>query len=126
MGGLSESEAAAKLAEYGFTGYRTVGDGETVTDQTPLGGAIVPASAEVILYMGAEKSTELCTVPDVVGLTPAKANTALVNAGLILKITGASGDGNIKAISQSLEPGTQVEAGTVVTVQMGQTSTTAD
>ena len=124
--GMSESEAAAKLAEYGFTGYRTVGDGETVTDQTPLGGAIVPASAEVILYMGAEKSTELCTVPDVVGLTPAKANTALVNAGLILKTTGASGDGNIKAISQSLQPGTQVEAGTVVTVQMGQTSTTAD
>lgn len=124
--GMSESEAAAKLAEYGFSSYRTVGSGDTVTDQTPQGGAIVPASAEIILYMGAEKSDALCTVPDVVGLTPAQANTRLTNAGLIMKSTGASGSSGIRAMSQSLEAGTQVEAGTVVTVQMGQTSTTAD
>ncbi len=124
--GMSESEAAAKLAEYGFSSYRTVGSGDTVTDQTPLGGAIVPASAEIILYMGAEKSNELCTVPNVVGMTPAQANKALVNAGLIMKSSGASGDSGIRAMSQSLDSGTQVEAGTVVTVQMGQTSTTAD
>ncbi len=125
--GLSEAEAAAKLKEYGFDAYRVVGDGATVTDQTPVGGAIVPASAEIILYMGAEKSDELCTVPDVLGLSAAKVNKALVDAGLIMKITGASGDGgNIKAISQSHEAGTQVAAGTVITVQMGQSSTTAD
>lgn len=66
--GMTEEEAAAKLASYGFENYRTVGDGATVTDQTPLGGAIVPANAEIILYMGAEKSTELCTVPNVIGM----------------------------------------------------------
>ncbi len=125
--GMSEAEAAARLAEYGFTSYRTVGGGETVTDQTPLGGAIVPVGAEIILYMGAEKSAEPCTVPYVVGLTPAQANKALANAGLILKTTGASGDsGNVKAISQSIAEGEQVAAGTVVTVQMGQSSNTAD
>ena len=125
--GLSEAEAAAKLREYGFTAYRTVGDGVTVTDQTPVGGAIIPASAEIILYMGAEKSSELCTVPDVLGLSAAKVNEVLVNAGLIMKTTGASGEGgNIKAISQSHEAGAQVPAGTVITVQMGQSSTTAD
>ncbi len=125
--GMSEDEAAAKLAEYGFTAYRTVGDGDTVTDQTPLGGAIVPASAEIILYMGAEKSGELCTVPNVVGLTATQANKALTDAGLIMKTTGVTGDGgSTRAISQSLEQGTQVAAGTVVTVQMGQTGTTAD
>ena len=113
--------------------HRVIVDGKvtytiTVVDEGNrfLGGAIVPASAEVILYMGAEKSTELCTVPDVVGLTPAKANTALVNAGLILKTTGASGGGSLKAINQSIPPGERVPAGTVVSVQMGQTSTTAD
>lgn len=125
--GMTEAEAAARLAEYGFGSYRTVGDGETVTDQTPLGGAIVPASAEVILYMGAEKSDAPCTVPNVVGLTAAQANRALADAGLILKATGASGEGSgIKAISQSLAAGAEVSAGTVVTVQMGQTGTTAD
>jgi len=125
--GLTEAEAAAKLAEYGFTSYRTVGGGATVTDQTPLGGAIVPAGAELILYMGEAKSTELCTVPDVTGMSITKVNKALADAGLIMKTTGASGEGaNIKAISQSHEPGTQVESGTVVTVQMGQQSNTAD
>ncbi|MDE7010038.1 MAG: PASTA domain-containing protein, partial [Oscillospiraceae bacterium] len=95
-------------------------------DQTPAGGAIVPANAEIILYMGEEKSTELAVVPNVVGMTPAEVNRALVNAGLILKSTGAAGESGVKAISQSLPPDTQTAQGTVVTVQMGQTSTTAD
>lgn len=117
--GMSKDEAAAKLESYGFSAYRTVGDGETVTDQTPVGGAIVPTGAEVILYMGAEKSDQLCTVPNLVGLSADEANRALVNAGLILKATGASGSG-VKVISQSMESGAEVTAGSVVTVQMGQ------
>ena len=124
--GLTKDEAAAKLTEYGFSAYRTVGGGDTVTDQTPVGGAIVPASAEIILYMGAEKSGEPCTVPNVVGLSASEANKAITNAGLIMKSTGASGTKGIKAISQSLEPEKQVPAGTVVTVQMGQTVQHAD
>jgi len=125
--GLSEAEAAAKLSEYGFHSYRVIGDGEAVTDQTPVGGAIVPASAQIILYMGEEKSQELCVVPDVIGMTASKVNKALTDAGLIMKTTGASGENSaIKAISQSHEPGTEVPAGTVITVQMGQSSTTAD
>ncbi len=125
--GLSEAEAAAKLKEYGFTAYRTVGNGDMVTDQTPLGGAIIPVGAEVILYMGAEKSNEPCTVPNVMGLTAAQANKKLVDAGLIMKATGASGDNKgVKVISQSMAEGTQVAAGTVITIQMGQTSATAD
>ena len=125
--GLSEAEAAAKLKEYGFTAYRTVGNGDMVTDQTPLGGAIIPVGAEVILYMGAEKSNEPCTVPNVMGLTAAQANKKLVDAGLIMKATGASGDNKgVKVIGQSMAEGTQVAAGTVITIQMGQTSATAD
>ena len=125
--GMSKEQAAEKLKEYGFEKYRIIGDGDTVTDQTPVGGAIVPASAEIILYMGAEKSTELCTVPNLIGLTASQVNQKLTNAGLIMKLTGAVGDsGQIKAIVQSHEAGTQVEPGTVITVQMGQSSTTAD
>ena len=123
--GMTEEEAAAKLSSYGFSNYRTVGDGDTVTDQTPLGGAIVPADAEIILYMGAKKSTDLCTVPNVVGMSASNANKALTNAGLIIKTTGASGS-DARVISQSVEEGAQVAAGTVVTVQMGQTGNTAD
>lgn len=123
--GLTKDEAAAKLADYGFTSYRVVGDGEIVTDQTPAGGAIVPTSAEIILYMGAEKSNDLCTVPNVIGLSATDANKKLVNENLIMKVTGATG-GGAKAISQSHAPDAEVAAGTVITVQMGIAGTTAD
>lgn len=125
--GMTEAEAAAKLKEYGYNSYRVIGNGVTVTDQTPAGGAIVPASAQIILYMGEEKSGELCTVPDLIGLSASEVNKKLSDAGLIMRLTGASGDSSaIKAIAQSHEAGTQVEEGTVITVQMGQSSTTAD
>ena len=124
--GETRDGAAAKLKEYGFAACRTVGSGETVTDQTPEGGAIVPGSAEIILYMGEEKSGALCTVPGVVGLSAAEANKAIANAGLIMKSAGAGGAQGIQAISQSIPEGTQLAAGTVVTVQMGQRSDTAD
>ena len=123
--GLTKDEAAAKLTEYGFSSYRTVGDGDTVTDQTPDGGAIVPNGAEIILYMGAEKSSDRCIVPKVTNMSADEANRALVNAGLIMKATGSSASG-AKVISQSLEPGTEADAGTVVTVQMGTMSNIAD
>ena len=60
------------------------------------------------------------------GLSAADANKALVDAGLIMRSTGASGTDGIKAMSQSVAPETETEAGTVVTVQMGQTSNHAD
>ena len=121
--GKTLAEAKERLEQSGFS-YKTVGSGETVTDQTPVGGAIVPGNAAIILYMGAEKPDTLSTVPNVVGKTAEQANVALTNAGLIMKVTGttASSSGNVHAISQSIDAQTQVKAGTVVTVQFGDSS----
>ena len=121
--GKTAEEAKAKLESVGFA-YKTVGSGDTVTDQTPAGGAIIPNNATVILYLGAEKSSELCTVPNVAGRTASEANQALTNAGLIMKVTGATStsSGNVHAISQSVPEGTQVEAGSVITVRFGDSS----
>jgi stage V sporulation protein D (sporulation-specific penicillin-binding protein) len=100
--------------------YRTVGNGTTVTDQVPAGGAIVPNNATVVLYLGEEKPDAACIVPNVVGLTAAQANQAMTNAGLILKMSGTiSGSGNIHAISQNTVPGTELEAGSIVEVHFG-------
>ena len=98
----------------------------TVTDQTPAGGAIVPNNAEIILYLGAEKSTELCIVPNVVGDSAAAANRKLTDAGLIMSVSGATGgsSASVRAISQSETPGTEVAAGTVVRVQFSDSSVT--
>ncbi|MGI5986931.1 MAG: penicillin-binding transpeptidase domain-containing protein [Dysosmobacter sp.] len=121
--GKTAAEAKEKLESVGFA-YKTVGDGATVTDQTPAGGAIIPNNASVILYLGAEKSDDLCTVPNVVGKTASEANKALTNAGLIMKVSGATtvSSGNVHAISQSAAPGSELAAGSVVTVQFGDTS----
>ena len=121
--GMSAADAKAKMDSAGFS-YRTVGNGDTVTDQTPAGGAIVPNNATMVLYLGEEKPDTLCTVPNVVGKTASEANRMLTNAGLIMKVAGAtsSSSGNVYAISQSQAAGTQLAAGEVVTVQFGDSS----
>lgn len=121
--GMSAADAKSRLETAGFS-CRTVGSGDKVTDQTPVGGAIVPGNASIVLYLGAEKSDDLCTVPNVVGQTAAAANRMITDAGLIMKVSGttSTSSGNVKALSQNREAGTQVEAGTVVTVQFGDSS----
>ena len=121
--GETAENAKSRLEAAGFS-CRTVGSGDTVTDQTPAGGAIVPNNATIILYLGAEKPTAPCTVPNVVGKTAAEANRLLTDAGLIMKVSGttASSSGNVKALSQNREAGTEAPAGTVVTVQFGDSS----
>lgn len=123
--GKTLEEATSTLEKAGFT-FQTIGDGDTVTDQTPDGGAVIPNNAELILYMGAEEPTGLVTVPNVVGLTASQANQRMSDAGLIVKVFGTTDttSGNVYAIGQSIVADTMVEAGTVVTVQFGDTSVT--
>ena len=121
--GMTLEDAKTRLSNAGFA-CTTVGDGATVTDQTPAGGAIVPNNASIILYLGAEKPDTPCTVPNVVGKSASEANKTLTNAGLIMRASGAttSSSGNVHAITQDVSAGTQVPAGTVVTVQFGDNS----
>ena len=121
--GMTLEDAKTRLSNAGFA-CTTVGDGATVTDQTPAGGAIVPNNASIILYLGAEKPDTPCTVPNAVGKSASEANKALTNAGLIMRASGAttSSSGNVHAITQDVSAGTQVPAGTVVTVQFGDNS----
>ena len=121
--GETVENAKLKLEAAGFS-CRTVGDGATVTDQTPAGGAIVPNNATIVLYLGVEKGNTPSVMPNVVGKTAAEANKALTDAGLIMKVSGATtvSAGNVHAIAQSETAGTELAAGTVVTIQFGDSS----
>ena len=123
--GMSVEEAKTRLGERGLS-YKINGDGDTVTDQTPAGGAIIPGKSAVILYAGADKSTAKCTVPHLIGKTPSEANTAATGAGLFIRFSGTTGSESsaVRVLSQSIEAGAEVEAGTVITVQLGDTSVT--
>ena len=123
--GMSVEEAKAKLKDRALS-YKIVGDGETITDQTPAGGAIIPGKSSVTLYVGEEKSTDKCVVPHLIGKTPSEANTTATAAGLLIRFSGTTGSesSSVRVLSQSIDEGTEVEAGTVITVQLGDTSVT--
>lgn len=80
----------------------------------------------MILYAGADKSTAKCKVPYLIGKTPSEANTAATGAGLFIRFSGATASESsaVRVLSQTIEAGTEVEAGTVITVQLGDTSVT--
>ena len=123
--GLSVEEAQAKLKAKGFS-VKVIGDGDTVTAQTPEGGTVIPGKSRVILYAGAEKPDTLCTVPSLVGMSPSEANLAVSNAGLLLRFTGTtdSGAGSVRVINQSEAAGTKVKAGTVISAQLSDSGVT--
>ena len=123
--GMSVEDAKTKLKDRALS-YKIVGDGETITDQTPAGGAIIPGKSSVILYVGEEKSTDKCVVPHLIGKTPSEANTTATAAGLLIRFSGTTGSesSSVRVLSQSIDEGTEVEAGTVITVQLGDTSVT--
>ena len=121
--GMTVQEAKGRMKERGFT-CKIEGDGEKITDQTPVGGAIIPGKSTVVLYAGAEKPDKMCTVPSLVGRTASEANTAATNAGLLIRFTGttSSESNTVLVFSQELEAGTEVPAGTVITVRLGDTT----
>ena len=123
--GMTVADAEEKLKSKGFS-VKVVGDGDTVTDQTPEGGTVIPGKSRVILYAGSEKPDTLCTVPSLVGLSPSEANMAVSSAGLLLRFTGTtdSGSGSVRVINQSEAAGAQVEAGTVISVQLSDSGVT--
>ena len=123
--GSTVEQAKEKLKERALS-YKIVGDGDTITDQTPAGGAIIPGKSTVLLYASAAKPTDKCVVPHLLGKTPSEANTAATAAGLLIRFSGTTGSESsaIRVLSQSIDEGTEVDAGTVITVQLGDTSVT--
>jgi stage V sporulation protein D (sporulation-specific penicillin-binding protein) len=122
LDGMTLSEAKTALQEKNLT-CRTVGTGETVTDQLPASGATIPGGSEVVLYLGEEPQETSVTVPNVLGKDAETANKLLTEAGLYLKIIGATGtDSTILAVSQSPGAGETVEPYTVVEVEFSDLS----
>ncbi len=106
---------------------RVVGEGDTVVRQVPASGQPIPRGSTIILYTQETEQSTTVTVPNVVGMSGAAANAAIVNAGLNIKVGGIDIDsvGSV-AYSQTPYAGTVVEAGTVVTVLFTSTTPEAD
>ena len=126
--GSSVQDAKAKIEALGLR-VEVVGNGDTVTGQMPDRGSMVTKeNGKVILYTeNADPESKTVSVPEVLGLTAAQANTKIVGAGLNIEIKGAQNyDKGAGAIvtSQSVTAGTEVPYGSVITVEVLHMDTT--
>ncbi len=115
--GLEKSAIPKAFAESGLK-YNIIGSGKAVVSQVPKGGATLPEGSTVALYTEEDSQTEV-TVPNVRSYTATDANILLTNAGLNMKVSGATDTGQGAAVvgSQSPEAGSRVKRGSVVTVE---------
>ena len=117
-------ESAVARAEAAGIKVKVVGSGEKVTAQSPASGTEIDRRyGVVVLYAGgASPDDNLVTVPNLIGKTSVAANQWLVNEGLNVRIEGVNNpyvsENNVPlVVKQSIEPGTKVKAGTVITVE---------
>ena len=112
-------ENAAKALKNANLNYRVVGEGDYVTDQVPSPKAKIPGGSTVVLYLGQTAPEETKVVPNVVGMSYEKARAAMEEAGFFMRASGVSvyyGESTL-AEGQSVVPGTELAAGTVINVQ---------
>lgn len=102
-----------------------LGSGATVVRQFPTSGTL-PRGGKVTLYTEAGLSDTMATVPDVTGFTVSATEQALTAAGLNLRKDGSFDSASSVAMSQDVAAGTQVPAGTVITVNFHNPNVSAD
>jgi len=114
---LAAAESAITSAKFK---YKVIGSGTKIIKQVPSGGSRVNRSSIITIYTDGQTAAKMVTVPDVKGMTVSQATAALNNAGLNIKLTGAGGTasaGISVAYTQSVTAGTQIEEGTIVSVE---------
>lgn len=123
--GALANNALSTLHNAGFNG-KIVGSGTTVTYQYPAAGISVNRQSTIILYTDEGATGTMVQVPNVVGQSIRVATEMLEAAGLNISITGTNDEssGTVVAALQRIEPGTEVEMGTVVEVEFHDTSAT--
>ena len=112
--GMSLGEAADALRAAGLR-WRTIGEGESVTDQLPRAHYTVARGTETILYLGAERSNEKESVPNLVGMRYNDARDLLSRYGLYLHSLSAVFDGESQCVgTQSVKALSEAAHGSVI------------
>ena len=123
MTGFTAQEAQKRLSELGLSG-EFLGTGETVTDQLPVSGQIVPGGSEVLVYMGEKKELPAVKVPDFLGMHRQQAMDTAGKLGLYILVTGNPDiSQEVTVTNQSHPKDVEVPAGTTITLEF--TNTTA-
>ncbi len=120
--GLTGKEAEAILKKAGLTA-RLIGDGDSVTGQLPAAGQTVSGGSEVLVYLGETPENRSVEVPDFKGMNRQQASDTAGKLGLYILVTGnREVSGTVTVTAQSEAPGTQVPAGTTITLTFTDTT----
>ena len=123
MTGMTRKDAESLLKKQGLTA-KTVGDGETVSEQIPRPGQGVPGDSQVLLYFGPIPGEETAEVPDFTGMHRQQAADTAGALGLYMLVTGnPSVDPGVTVTSQSVPAGEKVPMGTTITLRFADTHT---
>ena len=89
-----------------------------------MSGQSLAKGGTVILYTEEDVTDEInATVPNFIGMTVSEANNSASAAGVNIEFAGnISSNGYITAYKQSIDAGSQVPSGTIVTVYFRDTS----
>lgn len=99
-----------------------IGDGDTVVSQYPDAGKTMYPGGRIVVYTDKEHTSTKVTVPDFNGCTVSEANRIAVEYGLNIKVSGVSlNSGAVYAYKQSVEAGTEVDEGEIITVSFKST-----
>jgi len=110
--GMKKADAAKVLKEHHLDGAPDE-NGEYITDMNPKPGYTVKEGTKVILYTGNTPNyNKVVTVPDVKGLSPDRATSVFNSIGL-----KADFKDNGMVSDQSIEPGEEVQKGTVINLE---------
>ena len=94
------------------------GDGAAVTDQMPRSGSVITEGGRVVLYTDGAEAEPTVSVPSFAGMTPQQVLSVASTYGLNVELKGIHKDDySCYASTQSIEPGTMVTTGTIVSVQ---------
>ncbi len=113
----STVEKAKNSLEGSGLKYKVVGDGSKVLTQSPSAKAAIPSGGVVVLYTETD-SKQTVKIPDFSGLTISEANSLAAENNINIEISGNNlTSSSVVAHNQSIEPDTEAEIGTVVTVK---------
>ena len=121
--GVTLEDAYNTLDAYEYE-VQVIGNGDTVVEQSPEAGRAIPKEGLIVLYTEAEHEKMIAVVPDFEGLTVMQANRLAVTNDLNIRVAGsATLEDTVVVFKQDIQTGTEVEAGSIITVTF---RTTAD
>lgn len=112
---VGKSVGDAKVSAAKFT-VKVVGSGTKVISQTPAAGQQMRTGGVIVVYTEENAAKQTAIVPNLCNMSMSQANSAAVNAGFNIRLSGTTNSGEVLSYKQSVNAGEEAEIGSVITV----------